>query len=55
MGFVRNGCNIKHAQWLQTSWKIDAQQTIDIIKENLQFVNWIIVDHYALDKIRKQN
>ncbi len=47
---ARNNCNAAHAQWLQTSWEIDAQQTIDIIKKNLNYVDWIIVDHYALDK-----
>ncbi|MBY0600236.1 UDP-2,4-diacetamido-2,4,6-trideoxy-beta-L-altropyranose hydrolase [Bacillus bingmayongensis] len=47
---VRNNCDTMHAQWLQTSWEIDAQQTIDIIKRNLNHVDWIIVDHYALDK-----
>lgn len=49
MDAVRNNCNVAHAQWLQTSWEIDAQQTIDVIKSNLHKVDWIIVDHYALD------
>lgn len=47
---LRNNCNVTHAQWLQSSWEIDAQQTIDVIKSNLNKVDWVIVDHYALDK-----
>ncbi|PEB51542.1 UDP-2,4-diacetamido-2,4,6-trideoxy-beta-L-altropyranose hydrolase [Bacillus pseudomycoides] len=47
---VKNNCNTAHAQWLQTSWEIDAQQTIEIMRKSTHFVDWLIVDHYALDK-----
>lgn len=40
--------DIKHASWLAVDWEIDAEQTANqIISEN---VDWIIVDHYALDE-----
>ncbi|PFE00325.1 UDP-2,4-diacetamido-2,4,6-trideoxy-beta-L-altropyranose hydrolase [Bacillus cereus] len=50
MKLVRNNCNTTHAQWLQTSWEIDAQQTIEMIRKSIRFADWLIVDHYALDK-----
>ncbi|MCI0764707.1 UDP-2,4-diacetamido-2,4,6-trideoxy-beta-L-altropyranose hydrolase [Bacillus sp. TL12] len=50
MKLVNNNCNTAHAHWLQTSWEIDAQQTINIISQNISPVDWLIVDHYALDK-----
>ncbi|MEH7459137.1 UDP-2,4-diacetamido-2,4,6-trideoxy-beta-L-altropyranose hydrolase [Bacillus sp. JJ1127] len=50
MKLVNNNCNIAHAHWLQTNWEIDAQQTINIINQNISPVDWLIVDHYALDK-----
>ena len=36
-----------HAQWLGTDWSSDAEQT----KQSLgnQTVDWLVVDHYALD------
>lgn len=36
-----------HAPWLGTSWQQDADQTIALLKQ--QKVDWLIVDHYALD------
>lgn len=44
-----NNCDTKHAQWLETSWEIDAQQTIEIIDKYIKCVDWLIIDHYALD------
>jgi UDP-2,4-diacetamido-2,4,6-trideoxy-beta-L-altropyranose hydrolase len=44
-----NNCDIKHAQWLETSWEIDAQQTIEIIDKYIKCFDWLIIDHYALD------
>ncbi len=36
-----------HAQWLGVSWEFDAQQTFEALGKLL--VDWLIVDHYALD------
>lgn len=36
-----------HAHWLGCDWKTDAQQACEAISGN---VDWIIVDHYALDQ-----
>lgn len=46
---IINNCDTKHAQWLETSWEIDAQQTIEIIDKYIKCVDWLIIDHYALD------
>lgn len=36
-----------HAHWLGCDWKTDAQESCDAISGT---VDWIIVDHYALDQ-----
>lgn len=36
-----------HAPWLGVLWQEDAEQTESLLKE--QPVDWLIVDHYALD------
>ncbi len=36
-----------HAPWLGVSWLQDAEQTKSLLKD--QPVDWLIVDHYALD------
>lgn len=37
-----------HAQWLGTDWASDAAQTQHALGE--QVVDWLVVDHYALDR-----
>jgi UDP-2,4-diacetamido-2,4,6-trideoxy-beta-L-altropyranose hydrolase len=37
-----------HAKWLGTEWASDAQQTQDALGD--QVVDWLVVDHYALDR-----
>jgi UDP-2,4-diacetamido-2,4,6-trideoxy-beta-L-altropyranose hydrolase len=37
-----------HAQWLGTDWASDAQQTQQVLGD--QVVDWMVVDHYALDR-----
>ncbi|WP_243388199.1 UDP-2,4-diacetamido-2,4,6-trideoxy-beta-L-altropyranose hydrolase [Bacillus kexueae] len=44
-----NNCNSKHAHWLETSWEIDAKQTIEIIEKHIGYFDWLIIDHYAID------
>ena len=39
---------LAHANWLGVGWRTDAQQTIEAL--NGRVVDWLIVDHYALDK-----
>lgn len=38
---------LAHADWLGADWQTDAQQTIDALSCE---PDWLIVDHYALDK-----
>ncbi|NGQ95645.1 UDP-2,4-diacetamido-2,4,6-trideoxy-beta-L-altropyranose hydrolase [Brevibacillus sp. SYP-B805] len=38
------------ATWLGTDWQLDAQQTIDVITQLPHSVDWLIVDHYAIDE-----
>ncbi|MCM3654510.1 UDP-2,4-diacetamido-2,4,6-trideoxy-beta-L-altropyranose hydrolase [Metabacillus litoralis] len=40
---------IKHSHWLKVYWKIDMNQTKNILKKEPQ-IDWLIVDHYAIDK-----
>ena len=37
-----------HAQWLGTDWTCDAEQTRQALGG--QIVDWLVVDHYALDR-----
>jgi UDP-2,4-diacetamido-2,4,6-trideoxy-beta-L-altropyranose hydrolase len=37
-----------HAEWLGADWRLDAEQTAEAIR-GLGVVDWLIVDHYALD------
>jgi UDP-2,4-diacetamido-2,4,6-trideoxy-beta-L-altropyranose hydrolase len=37
---------LDHADWLDTHWRVDADQTIQALHEN---PDWLIVDHYSLD------
>lgn len=37
-----------HAQWLGTDWASDAEQTKQVLGN--QAVDWLVVDHYALDR-----
>ena len=42
------GDDTKHASWLGTSWQLDASETYSVL-EKLAPVDWMIVDHYAID------
>ena len=37
-----------HSKWLELPWEQDRDETIEILK-NLKIVDWLVVDHYALD------
>ena len=37
-----------HAKWLGTDWASDAAQTQQVLSD--QVVDWLVVDHYALDR-----
>lgn len=39
--------DLSHAAWLGTSWQSDAIQSTQVL--NGQKIDWLIVDHYALD------
>ncbi len=38
--------DVAHAAWLGASWQQDAQQTLALLAEP---VDWLVVDHYAID------
>lgn len=42
-----------HAKWLGTDWARDAAQTQHALGD--QVVDWLVVDHYALDRRWEQN
>jgi UDP-2,4-diacetamido-2,4,6-trideoxy-beta-L-altropyranose hydrolase len=31
-------------------WKLDAEQTLKILKREQQMIDWLVVDHYSLDR-----
>lgn len=40
---------VPHEHWLGVSWQEDAKQTIEVLQHSGVKVDWLIVDHYALD------
>ena len=42
--------NEPHASWLGTTWEKDANQSMVAMKRISPHIDWLIVDHYALDK-----
>lgn len=46
-----NNINLDIKTWLGESQIDDLNKTIDIIKNNNLNINWLIIDHYAIDKI----
>ena len=45
---VTSGSTISHADWLETHWQLDAEETNRALVNDK--VDWLIVDHYGLDK-----
>ena len=43
--------NLEMASWLGESQEEDLDKTIDIIKNNNLIIDWLIIDHYTIDKI----
>ncbi|MBB6671694.1 UDP-2,4-diacetamido-2,4,6-trideoxy-beta-L-altropyranose hydrolase [Cohnella nanjingensis] len=39
-----------HAGWLEASWREDAAQTIACLLAQAERPDWLVVDHYALDR-----
>lgn len=46
---LRQGGRHSCAEWLGVDWIIDAQQTMAVMQE-ARPVDWLVVDHYALDE-----
>ena len=38
-----------HAGWLGVHWKKDAAETADVLRVAGEDIDWLIVDHYAID------
>ena len=47
-GSGKNKGGLVHAHWLEEDWETDARQTSEILEE-CGVIDWLIVDHYALD------
>ena len=43
--------NLEMSSWLGESQEEDLNKTIDIIKDNNLNIDWLIIDHYTIDKI----
>ena len=41
--------SLEHSKWLEGNWIRDSEKTIQIINTQIGLVDWMIVDHYALD------
>lgn len=48
--YNNNNQSSEYAQWLGASWKEDAEQTSAILVKEGGVIDWLIVDHYALDR-----
>lgn len=44
-----NDDTVLHSDWLEVSWEKDAYQTVQVIDRLDIEIDWIIVDHYAID------
>ena len=42
-------CSIAHSDWLGADWKDDAAQTVAAVSSLPEPVDWLVVDHYAID------
>jgi UDP-2,4-diacetamido-2,4,6-trideoxy-beta-L-altropyranose hydrolase len=47
--FEKNPDLLFHSHWLEVSWKTDVLQTIKIIEDLNIIIDWMIIDHYAID------
>jgi UDP-2,4-diacetamido-2,4,6-trideoxy-beta-L-altropyranose hydrolase len=48
-GRSSDSIRLAHAAWLEVDWQSDAEQTRGVLKRG-QTPDWLIVDHYALDR-----
>jgi len=46
-GFQPSPEDVAHAKWLNVPWRLDAEETINIIASLKP--DWLVVDHYSLD------
>lgn len=47
---VADASGVKHANWLGVDWQTDAGQTIKLLASRRGSTDWLVVDHYALDR-----
>ena len=38
-----------HAEWLGATWQEDAAQCADVLNQIGSGINWLVIDHYAID------
>lgn len=39
-----------HSHWLGATWQTDAQETVSILSGEEQVIDWMIIDHYSLER-----
>ncbi|MCI5114364.1 MAG: UDP-2,4-diacetamido-2,4,6-trideoxy-beta-L-altropyranose hydrolase [Candidatus Electrothrix sp. AW1] len=54
-GFICAEDNVVHAEWLGVSWQQDAEETRLVLESQSETIDWLIVDHYALDHRWEKN
>ncbi|SVE00262.1 uncharacterized protein METZ01_LOCUS453116, partial [marine metagenome] len=42
--------NNSYDSWLGVPWEIDAAETLNVVTKIAEPVDWLIVDHYAIDQ-----
>lgn len=45
-----NKINLDHNTWLGEDEKLDAKKTISIITQNQLIIDWLLIDHYAIQE-----
>lgn len=40
----------KHSEWLGVSWQQDVQETINVLRSFDKPIDWMIIDHYAIER-----
>ncbi|PAE19805.1 UDP-2,4-diacetamido-2,4,6-trideoxy-beta-L-altropyranose hydrolase [Bacillus sp. 7504-2] len=48
--YEENIDSLFHSHWLGVKWATDAKQTLDVLKQLNVCVDWLVIDHYAIDE-----
>ncbi|MFC1513035.1 UDP-2,4-diacetamido-2,4,6-trideoxy-beta-L-altropyranose hydrolase [Thermodesulfobacteriota bacterium] len=50
IGFMPSVTDVAHASWLGVGWWQDAEETRLALGADKDIIDWLVVDHYALDR-----